>query len=162
MDAIKSWVMTICFAAVAAGMAGILCPSGSLEKIYKFVVALFFLACVLVPAFSLGKVPFTNPVQAVLQTGADSDMQTVLSEQETEASREKIGELVKACCENFGAEPVSVRVDFGAAGSSGTAVQCTVALSAKDMGKKSEIASMIRTQLGFGAQIVAAQAAGEG
>lgn len=42
MDAIKGWVMAICFAAVAAGMAGILAPSGNLEKIYKFVISLFF------------------------------------------------------------------------------------------------------------------------
>lgn len=160
MDAIRSWVMTICLAAVAAGMAGILAPSGNLEKIYKFVISLFFLACVLVPVFNLRKIELPNPAAAAPQCQNEDAVQAVVSEQAAEAAREKMTELVKTCCENLGVEPVSVQVTMGAGSSESNAVRCRIVLKGGDMGRQNEIVSLIKAQLGFDTQITSSQGDG--
>lgn len=55
MPAIQQWAFSICAAMVAAGLAHMLMPKSSMEKVMRLVVSVFFLCCLLSP------VVFRNP-----------------------------------------------------------------------------------------------------
>lgn len=49
MEALKQWAFSICCAMVACGIMQILMPKSSLERMFKLVVSVFFLCCLLSP-----------------------------------------------------------------------------------------------------------------
>lgn len=49
METVKQWALSVCAAAVACGIAQMVLPRGSMEKIFKITVSVFFLCCLLSP-----------------------------------------------------------------------------------------------------------------
>lgn len=113
MEGLQSWATAVCLAALAAGMAGIVAPHGSMEKVYKFAVALFFLCCVLTPLFGLKSVRL-NPSAAALASSGTSSMADVVNQQKAEQSRQALADLVTRTFQKYGVTPVSVQVSVAA------------------------------------------------
>jgi glucan phosphoethanolaminetransferase (alkaline phosphatase superfamily) len=159
MDAIKSWAMTICFAAIAAGIAGIMAPSGNLEKVYKFVVSLFFLACVLVPAFALRnmKMPVLNLVSYTSSTASYS-MQDTVNVQVADQTKIKISGLICGCCKAYDVVPMFVYVNVYSDKDGNVKIDsCKAVLKQEDMAKKNELTDAVKKQLGLDVQFVEQQ-----
>lgn len=53
MSALKTWVFSICVASIVGAIVQMLIPNGSMEKVMKVVVGIFFLSCVFVPLVTL-------------------------------------------------------------------------------------------------------------
>ena len=49
MDSVMKWGMSLCCAALAGGVAQILSPGGSMERIFRITLSVFFLCCVVSP-----------------------------------------------------------------------------------------------------------------
>ncbi|MDR3552708.1 MAG: hypothetical protein P4L75_06240 [Clostridia bacterium] len=156
MEAIKAWAMTLCFAAVAAGMAGVVAPTGSMEKVYKFVVSVFFLACVLVPFFSIRQISL--PQSLLEDSGTTSSgyaVQSLVSQQQTDAARIKISQLVCSCCKKYGVSPQYVYIDFSGSSSALEVSGIRVVVTKSDYEKKKQLVEACKTQLGLDVQIEA-------
>lgn len=156
MDAIKSWAMTICFAAIVAGMAGIMAPSGNLEKVYKFVVSLFFLTCVLVPVFALRNIKIQD---LNLVTYTDStvsySLQNTINGQVIDQTKIKISDLICNCCKTFDVVPMFVYVSVSSDKDGNIKIDsCKAVIKQEDAAKKSEMTTAVKEQLGLDIQFV--------
>lgn len=49
MDFIREWAFSICITLIATSLFSLLAPKGSMEKILKFTISLFFLNCLVTP-----------------------------------------------------------------------------------------------------------------
>lgn len=155
MEALKAWGTTVCIAALAAGIAGIIAPSGKMEKVYKFAVSLFFLCCLLVPLFSLKNI--TPDSISLSQTGSMSNaaLSSAVKEQAASVAQQNVASLVDNCCRSKGVVPVKIRVQIAFAGSSSkmSVSLVRVVLKSSDMPKQAEITDTIKNKLGIDVKI---------
>lgn len=156
MDAIKSWAMTLCFAAIAAGMAGIIAPSGNLEKVYKFAVSLFFLACVLIPVFQFKNIslPEISISQTDISNDTLSDVSKTVADQEIEVSKEKISELITQICKQAAVTPLGIYVNIDRSKDGALSInKIKLILRREDMKRQSEIQSAVKKELGLNIEV---------
>jgi stage III sporulation protein AF len=148
MDSIKQWAMTICFAALAAGLANIIAPKGNLEKVYKFAVSLFFLCCVLVPLFNLKGISLNMNLQSVTQQ--NSNLQKTVDEQKLSEIQSSVSALITEACQKKGVTPLSVTTKAVIDKSGNIAISSVVVkLKKENMVKKTEIVSAVKDELGI-------------
>ena len=158
MDALRGWAVTLCFAAVAAGMAGIIAPHGNLEKVYRFVVSLFFLACVLTPIFSMRGVKLQWPAAADASVSAVYPAQSVAASQQTQAARQRLASLAAACVRQQGAEPLAVAVTLQTQQDGAiTGAQIQVTVAAVSESKRQALEKALREQLGLTVPVVSGE-----
>lgn len=62
MNVVKNLCLSFCAAAVVGSCLRLLCPSGSMEKVFRASISVFFLCCIVASIFST-----QNPYQAVLE-----------------------------------------------------------------------------------------------
>lgn len=149
MDAIKSWAVTVCLAALAAGIAGIVAPSGKLEKTYRFAVSLFFLCCMVTPLFGLRHIALPEISQTAAAGVSDADgFQSDVAEQTRLLAEQNLKAAVQSCCQTAGAAPLSVSVGLKGSGSALSLSSVTVTLRSSQMSQQDAVSSAIRTQLG--------------
>lgn len=155
MDAIKAWAMTLCFAAVAAGMAGIIAPHGSMEKIYKFVISIFFLACLLVPVFSirqirLPEISTDDSAASFVGYGAES----MVRQQQEQAVKGRLTQMITGCFAKYQVKPISTEIELSENQDGLGAGAITIVVSKGDYSKKDQLTGACKTQLGLDVQIV--------
>jgi hypothetical protein len=155
MDMLKSWGITVCLAALAAGIAGIVAPSGKMEKAFKFTVSLFFLCCLLVPLFNIRNISLDGI--GFKQTGSVSnrELNSAVSEQAANMAQQNIARLVANCCRSCGAEPVTVNVQVEPSGTGGaiSVKSAEVVLKSSDMSKQTKITDTVMNRLGIAVKI---------
>lgn len=148
MDSIKQWAMTICFAALAAGLANIIAPKGNLEKVYKFAVSLFFLCCVLVPLFNLKGISLNINMQSVSQQ--NSNLQKTVDEQKLSETQSSVSALITETCKKKGVTPLSVTTKAAIDKSGNISISSAVIKLKKDnLVKKAEITTAVKDELGI-------------
>ena len=154
MDGIRSWATTACLAALAAGIAGIIAPSGKLEKVYRFAVSLFFLCCLLVPLFNMQNINLGNITLPQTQYGtASTSLQDTVNMQTQEIADQNISQLVDNCCLGCGITPVTVNVKFSGTSGNLTVQSVEVVLKAADMGSQQNVKDAIKNKLGIDAEV---------
>lgn len=149
MDSLKQWVMTVCFAALAAGLANIIAPKGNLEKVYKFAVSVFFLCCVLVPLFDMKGISLHMNLASTPQQ-QNSILQKTVQEQELSETKDSVSTLITSTCQKNGVTPVSVTVNAQIS-QSGTIsiIGAKVKIKKADASKTSGIISAVKQELGI-------------
>jgi hypothetical protein len=155
MEALKSWGTAVCLAALAAGIAGIIAPSGKMEKAYKFAVSLFFLCCLLAPLFSIKNISLGSVNLNQTNSISNGELDSAVNEQAAGIAQQNIASLVTSCCRTCGVEPVSVNVQVTAAGAgSAMSVQSAeVTVKTSDMPKQSKISDAVFSKLGITVKI---------
>ena len=56
MDGIKGWAAALCVAAIGCALMQMLAPKDGLGKIFKLMLAAFFLCCMAMPLLELGSI----------------------------------------------------------------------------------------------------------
>ena len=155
MEALKSWGITVCFAALAAGIAGIIAPSGKMEKVYKFTVSLFFLCCLLVPLFSLKNISLGSISLSQKSSVSNRELSSAVNEQAASIAQQNVARLVASCCRTCGVEPVAVNVQVATTGTSSamSVKSAEVVLKAADMSKQNKITDAVMNKLGITVKI---------
>lgn len=149
MDAIRSWAMSVCLAALAAGIAGMLAPKGNLEKIYKFSITLFFLCSILVPLIGLRHVRLPTFAVSSADTQTAELSQTV-ADQTLQQVRENVADVARSVCQKQGVTPFSVDVVVQKDASGAYDPQSiSLSLQAGDAGKQAEVTSAVQNALGI-------------
>ena len=153
MDLLKSWGITVCLAALAAGIAGIIAPTGKMEKVYKFAVSLFFLCCLLVPLFSLKNITLRSVRLDNAYNRTNSNMIYTVSEQAIRIARINITDLIISCCRNSGTVPERVDVKIAYNNGKMSVGSVKVTLKATDDKKCQSVREAIKNKLGLDATI---------
>lgn len=150
MDSIRTWAETVCFAALAAGIAGIITPSGKLEKSFKFAVSLFFLCCMLTPLFCLKNIrlPAATPMPKQ-STWDNSTLSSVVEDETINAAQDNVVSCVTKLCRDNGIEPVSVNARVEKTKDGMDVHDVTIKLNHSDMQKSERIRSVISERLGL-------------
>lgn len=155
MDAVRSWAMTACLAALAAGIAGMLVPKGNMEKMFRFALALFFLCSVLSPLLALRHVTLQSAGISVSSAGTAA-LSSAVAEQTRAQVCENLEKQVRAVCTAQGVSPVSVEVYVEQDDSGAYDPQSAqVTLPAAQMEKAQAVAAAVQSTLGFAAQVKA-------
>lgn len=150
MDALKSWGLAVCFAALAAGIAAIITPSGKMEKMFKLTISLFFLCCILVPLFSLGNI-IPKDIKLTDQSSAgNTELNSAVTEQAEDISSQKLRSMVIECCKSEGVTPLKVEVKIITNKDGSMNAETTeVTLSPKDFGKIGVISDAVKQKTGL-------------
>lgn len=111
MDELKSWGLTICFAALACGIASIISPPGKMEKIFKFTISIFFLCCLLYPLFiykniSLKNLKIENQVTFQSKTLQESNLKET-----SQITSDNMKKIVNQLCLDNGITPKEINVN---------------------------------------------------
>ena len=149
MDSLKAWAVTICFAALAAGLANIIAPKGNMEKVYKFAVSLFFLCCVLTPLFHLKGISLQMNIQTQTQSQLQSGtLQKTVDAQKLAQAESGVSELITQACKDNGVTPLNVSVK-AAMGSDGaiSISGAEITLKKADFSQKDVIAASVKEKL---------------
>jgi stage III sporulation protein AF len=154
MDAVRSWTMTVCLAALIAGIAGIIAPSGKFEKVYKFAVSLFFLCCLLVPIFSLKNIALGSINLPQTQSdSASSSLQSAVDSQTQQMAENNISQLVKNCCSSYGVTPLAIHVTVDGTNGIMSVQSAEAVLKVADMGQADKIKKAVMNKLGIDVKI---------
>ncbi|HCC00180.1 MAG TPA: hypothetical protein DEP42_03010, partial [Ruminococcaceae bacterium] len=149
MGAIQSWGISVCLAALAAGIAGILAPKGNLEKTYKFCIALFFLCSVLIPLFNLRHIHLPSISASSSEIGEAGFSQAV-EEQTLAQVKQNLEDTVRSLCKTQGITPEAVEVTVNRNQEGAFDPQrVSILLSESDMGKKEAVISTVQNALGI-------------
>jgi stage III sporulation protein AF len=154
MDGLKSWGLAVCFAALAAGIASIIAPSGKMEKIYKFAVSLFFLCCLLVPLFSLKNI---IPKKIEIETRTSSQNEKLVSAAQDSAGNLALSNLksmIQNVCSEENITPVNITADIKKDNNGALNIDSiTVILKRKDMLKSDKIVNAVKDKYGITVKI---------
>lgn len=154
MEALRSWGTTVCLAALAAGIAGILTPSGKMEKVYKFALSLFMLCCLLLPLFSLNSIKLKNIHFNGESSAVSADLTQTIDKQKEMMAEKNISELVLDCCKSSGVTPVSIKVSLIKDKNNAYSVNAVeVSLKSSDMLKQENIKEIVMKRLSIDIKI---------
>lgn len=155
MEALKSWAVTVCLAALAAGMAGMIAPKGNLEKVYKFTLSLFFLCCVLTPLFQIRNIRLHLELPSTSSASGTAIEETVMR-QKRDTAKENIDLLIQNTCERQGVKPLDVDTTV-TMNKDGTVSlgDSEITVRKSDVARGSELEKTIRSELGISATIKA-------
>jgi stage III sporulation protein AF len=154
MDAVRSWATTVCLAALIAGIAGMIAPSGKLEKVYKFAVSLFFLCCLLIPIFSLKNIALGSiNLPQTQNDSASSSLQGAVDSQAQQVAEDNISQLVKNCCTGCGVTPLAIHITVENINEKMSVQFAEVVLKSSDMGQGDKIKKAAMNNLGIDVKI---------
>lgn len=97
METIKQWAFCACISVVIGVVASFLSPPGKMEKIYKYVISLFFLCCLFSPV--LFKTPLFKYELKEPPTSKANDIYNNLTAKKEEQYIRSADEVVKKAIE---------------------------------------------------------------
>lgn len=97
MSEIKQWAVNICITLVATAVFSMLVPNGSMEKVLKFTISLFFVSCLLTP-FLVGLPQIDWEAQTTYQADY-TDLTGKINEQLIKQSEMSVCRVVKTILE---------------------------------------------------------------
>ncbi len=157
MEAIKQWAFCACISVVIGVVASFLSPPGNMEKIYKYVISLFFLCCLFSPV--LFKTPLFKYEIKESPTSKVNDIYNNLTAKKEEQYIRSADEVVKKAIEPIlqkydmeleNSEIDSKRNDDGSI----IVTKVIIYLNRKDSGHDNEIKQALYNNLGIEAEIV--------
>lgn len=154
MDELKSWATTVCLAALAAGIAGIIAPSGKFEKVYKFAVSLFFLCCMLTPLFSMKNINLGGfDLSQAQQSSSTSSMQSTVNSEAQQMAEQNIKNLISGCCKNCGVTPLGITVNTNYKSGKISVQSAVITLKKADISKQSALKDEINNKVGISVEV---------
>lgn len=95
MNAVKEWAAAICVTVLAAALLQYLVPSGSMEKMIKFIIGAFVICALIQPISQIvPKINFDVPESG--QTQSDLQLKDTVDSQISAAAQNSISNLVTA------------------------------------------------------------------
>lgn len=156
MKEIQQWTAVICIAALTASLAQSILPSGSMERIGKFVVGAFII-CVMVapiakfaPQLRMGLAGSTEQTRT-----ADSQLQTTVEKQIGQEAQKSITNLVTAELAGIQIKCKNVSVDMDTKEDGRISItKLVVTLEKKDAAKVKTAQDYLQKELGLQTEVV--------
>lgn len=110
MEGIKAWACVLCVVAVGCAMLQMLAPKDGLGRIFRLIIAAFFLCCMLAPLLSLRDIPQLNLDLLPESVSADLLQQRV-NEQLTRQMNAALLQVANQTLNGYGIEVQKVEVN---------------------------------------------------
>ena len=156
MNSVREWSAMICLAGLVAAIVQGLMPSGSMERIAKFVLGAFII-CVLIG-------PLTSAIPKIsLSMGSgggtaqhNKELDSALNDQVREAAQKSITGLVVSELGRIGVKCKNVRVDMDTNKDGSISItKITVTLEAKYAAEREKASDYLKKELGIQTEVVA-------
>ncbi len=109
MDAVRTWIIGICAAAVAASIARIITPSGGVQRTMKIISAVFMLCIVTSPLIGEISFDFSKELDAVSIPQSSELSDTVM--QQTEVyTQSQLKSLMESYLKKYGIERARISI----------------------------------------------------
>ena len=148
MNEIKKWAVNVCVTLAATGVFSMLIPHGSMEKVMKFAVSVFFLSCLLFP--------FVTDLPRLQWNALESagtpyeNVQETMNRQFLELSRKRIEHIVRQILDTEGIQPEKIIADIHISEDNSVSInKVTVTLSEKNRLMAGRMRSIIKEQTGI-------------
>ncbi|MGN0172787.1 MAG: hypothetical protein ACI39E_08390 [Acutalibacteraceae bacterium] len=109
MDRIREWAIGLCTAGIGCSLLHLLCPSGSLQKLFKTLTAVFFAVCLLSPLQAIPHLFENMSIQLSTQE-PDGTLAEKTQEQITSLINEKLTEQARQLTAKYGITVKKVEV----------------------------------------------------
>ena len=148
MDAVRSWAIALCAAAIGCTLLQILAPKDGMGRIFKLLIAAFFLCCLAAPLLqikNLTRLDFSGLPDEV----ASGVLQQRVNEQAVSQINAALGEIAGHAVERYGIEMeiIAVETDTSADGSIYIR-QVVVSLDKKNANRAAEVRQILESRLG--------------
>lgn len=151
MEGIRQWAFGICAAAIACGMAQLLLPKSSMQRVFNITSSVFFLGCLLSPmmfSVALPDIPARDEIQREVERRSDS-LSSVMEERTGEQASESLRQLARQTLERMGITPQKIYINVHDDGENGISIsECEVELSESEFPRHDEIRAALMQSLG--------------
>ncbi len=156
MKEIQMWTAVICLAALTASLAQSLMPSGTMERMGKFIVGAFMICVMIAPLAKLApqfRLSFGNA--EAKSAPRNEKLESTVGNEVAEASRKSISNLVTAELARIGlkCKNVDVVMDTGQDGRI-SITKIIVTLNAKDAASSQAAGEYLEKELGLKTEVV--------
>ena len=154
MDAVASWAIAICICAAAGLLLELMAPSGSMDKILRFVLGAFMLCAVLFPAGNMVQ-GINRQIQSIdFDSSTNTQFSKEVEEQSQQVAKASVISLVDACMEKTGAkaEKIELTMDSDEDGRI-SIILVTVSIKPEYKEQQLKIKTAIEEELGLDTKI---------
>lgn len=151
MDGIRQWAFGICAAAIACGLAQMILPKSSMQRIFNITSSVFFLGCLLSPVLLT---PITLDIQAQddLQREIEEksgQLSSAVEEQKQELASESVRQAAADALSDIGVLYQKIYVNIHADEENGISIsECEVELDSSYFPRHEEIRKALNDALG--------------
>lgn len=155
MEALKNWAVSVCFAGIAAAVAQMLFPAGSLQKVFRIAVSAFFLCCFVSPLLSVGSsLSLTLPKTQNQTASTAGALEAEMERQMHSAIETKARSLIEDAMQQTGVTPQKITVQMDTGEDGGIVMkQVTIVLAKKDAQSSTAVRSAVQNALGAGCPV---------
>lgn len=156
MKEIQQWTAVICLAALTASLAQSLLPSGSMERMGKFIVGAFMICVMIAPIAKFAPQLHLSLSSTSGKTVTQNQtLESTVDSQITEASRKSISNLVTAELAKIQIKCKNVRVVMDTKQDGRISItKIIVTLDAKDTARLQEAQKYLEKELGLKTEVV--------
>jgi hypothetical protein len=151
MDVIRVWASSVCMAALFGVVAGIIAPSGNLEKIFKLTISIFFLTALITPLMNIkGGINFNfASQQTVIQTSSQTaqDIEKTINVQIVSESEKRIEDLIRDCAIRNNFNPSKIIVEITKIDTKIEIKSATVWLTSKEYNRANALKDAVKKEL---------------
>ncbi len=117
MDSIRAWALALCAVAVACSLLHLIAPKNGMGKIFKMLLAAFFLCCLITPLLSLKDMLHLD-IASLPDSVAAETLQERVNEQVLRQIDASLLRVTNSALKNYGvqAEKVEAKTDTSADG----------------------------------------------
>ena len=159
MSTVQGWMLSLCFAAVAAGVLTMIIPNGSAARVMRILLACFVL-CIIITPFT-GKVSLGVELPEISSppTEAFSRLNEVLFNQMAESAADALKPQLEQCVRQCNVEEAEIKLILNRGEDGRIEVQgVQIMVSKEDMDSAGRIRSFVKSQLGLDATVMEAEA----
>lgn len=125
MDSIRSWAFSVCAAMVTCGVARMILPKGSMQKVFSVTVSAFFLCCLIAPAISGSALPEVSVIeysQEEIERRAKA-LEEAVASQTDKVMEWNIEKIVSEKLAGMGIKEIDIAINISTDGQNGPAVE---------------------------------------
>jgi hypothetical protein len=151
MQSLQQWALSLSAAMVTAGICHILTPHGSMEKIFRATVSVFFLCCLVSP-FVLDSAALELQAREYPEAAIEERarrLEGAVDAQTEEAARWEIAKLVGEKLDELGINYRGVAITMEQNGQSGVRPSAEITLESVHEKDHREIKAALERELGF-------------
>ncbi len=152
LETLKNWALCACFASVAGAIVYMIAPSGSMQKIFRFSLCVFFLGCLLSP-FVLRPEGISFSWEGSLGGEPDRVQQEVEQEMDRyiyEQFKRNLQTIVEKSLQGIEVLPDAVEIDLNTDDPDSIRLErITIHLQEEYRSRQGEITERIRTDIGL-------------
>jgi len=152
MFAIKQWAFSLCAAMIACGIARMLLPKSSMEKMFRMVVSVFFIGCMLSPFILRNPALIFDPPDETRREIAQLSrrLSAVADEQALRIAKQNLERMLHENLKEKGIKVHAVTININ---TSGQNISADIVLDRAHEARHENLVEGLRSEFGFAVRL---------